>query len=373
MKRFIILCLCMVSMAVVCAQDLIILRTAEKVFGVVVEVGPDYIKYRKSSNPEGPLFVLEQSKVASILYANGEVQAFQATPAAKTPILRPRQTNQGAIATPQTPAPVYNADSVAAVMAAEQQRRDSVRMAEMQRRDSIRMAEMQQRENARMAEQQRRDSVRQAEIVMREIARLAEQQRKDSIAAQKAAAKASHDARMGAIPRVHIGLLNYSYAGNKTHNVGLTLGWCHVAGVYVNVMAGLDGMHYFPSDRVDAALGNSYSGKWQLTNEHTHQRVSITPGMLFRLGCPLYMHVGLGYAYSPVTYQTTTGKWVGYGIYSEERHGLNAQFGLTANFRGFALSASYSGYGYGGYVAPWTSEILVGIGYAIDTKKGGRR
>lgn len=59
------------------AQDIIVTRQSERIDAKIMEVSETEIKYKKSSNPDGPVFVLNVDKIASIVYANGEVQVFE--------------------------------------------------------------------------------------------------------------------------------------------------------------------------------------------------------------------------------------------------------------------------------------------------------
>ncbi len=59
------------------AQDIIILRDQCKIEAIVTEVSSSTIKCCKYNNQTGPSFILELSKIASILYANGEVTTFE--------------------------------------------------------------------------------------------------------------------------------------------------------------------------------------------------------------------------------------------------------------------------------------------------------
>lgn len=65
------------AMQMIVAQDVIVTRQAERIDAKVLEVSETEIKYKKSSNLNGPTFVLSTEKIASILYANGEVQVFE--------------------------------------------------------------------------------------------------------------------------------------------------------------------------------------------------------------------------------------------------------------------------------------------------------
>ena len=83
MKRllFVLAFVCAAQMLV--AQDVIVTRQAERIDAKVMEVSESEVKYKKTSNPDGPMFVLSTEKIASILYANGEVQVFEQQPKAE--------------------------------------------------------------------------------------------------------------------------------------------------------------------------------------------------------------------------------------------------------------------------------------------------
>ncbi|MCQ2077982.1 MAG: hypothetical protein MJZ20_13325 [Bacteroidaceae bacterium] len=58
------------------SNDIIITTQSEKLEVTIVEVGKTEIKYRKVNNPAGPLFVLDKADISSIIYDNGDVEAF---------------------------------------------------------------------------------------------------------------------------------------------------------------------------------------------------------------------------------------------------------------------------------------------------------
>ncbi|MCQ2053313.1 MAG: hypothetical protein MJZ03_05205, partial [archaeon] len=198
--------------------------------------------------------------------------------------------------------------------------------------------------------------------------------REDSIkAVKKEEKKLAFKAKMDAIPTYHFLLANYAYTFNNSHNVGLTYGWCHAVGVYVNMMLGVSGFHYKADykQQINPWSTDYVPTEKQLTNEHTLQRISITPGLLVRLGCPLYWNVGLGYAYTSQTNKATDGRWAKLDIKEIDAGGLCFQTGLVANIKGFSLMANYS---FTGLVpAVMNHEILIGIGCALDAKKGGKK
>lgn len=69
------------------ANDIIVTTKSERIEAKVEEVSAEQIKYRKMSNPNGPLFVTPTSEIQLILYDNGEVQFFNKTdnPASNEP------------------------------------------------------------------------------------------------------------------------------------------------------------------------------------------------------------------------------------------------------------------------------------------------
>lgn len=58
------------------AQDVIVTQESELIEADILEISETEVKYKKHSNPTGPTFVLSTAKISSIIYANGDVQAF---------------------------------------------------------------------------------------------------------------------------------------------------------------------------------------------------------------------------------------------------------------------------------------------------------
>lgn len=313
------------SSALLYAEDIIITRSSEKISAFIEEVGPDYIKYHKKSDPKGPLFRLEAYEIATIIYGNGEVQTFDApAPAANEP-QQPQQPNGYA----QQPQPQYGYGY--------------------------------------------QPYPQQPFVDYKAI----ERHRKDSIKAEK---KAALKAKMAAIPHEHFLVANYAFTFDKTHNIGLTYGWCKVAGVYVNMMLGLNGFHYKADGHIEDRWDymNSWYGGYgrQLTNHRSTQRISIVPGAMFRLANSVYLNFGVGYAFRSLTFQATNGDWIRLG-HEGDQHNIAAQLGIVGKVRGCSLMASYSGFGLGKmseeYYSGWHSEIMIGVGVALEGKKGGKK
>lgn len=79
--------------------DVIRLRDESKLEVYIQEVDDQIVKYKKISDPEGPLFSLKKSDIASIRYGNGEEETFEATlevqnyysPTKPAPAARPQE------------------------------------------------------------------------------------------------------------------------------------------------------------------------------------------------------------------------------------------------------------------------------------------
>lgn len=58
--------------------DVITLRDATKLEVLIQEVDDNVVKYKKLTDPEGPLFSVRKTEIASIKYGNGDVETFEA-------------------------------------------------------------------------------------------------------------------------------------------------------------------------------------------------------------------------------------------------------------------------------------------------------
>lgn len=58
------------------AQDILVKKSGDVEDVKVLEVSPTEIKYKKNSNPDGPVFIEKRSDIYSIKYQNGDVQTF---------------------------------------------------------------------------------------------------------------------------------------------------------------------------------------------------------------------------------------------------------------------------------------------------------
>lgn len=91
MKKYIVSCAALLVAATsLRAQDMIVLRNAqaEEIAAKVLEVNETHIRYRKFSNPDGPVYTLGRSEVFFIRYENGEKEVIGAfeEPDASAPV-----------------------------------------------------------------------------------------------------------------------------------------------------------------------------------------------------------------------------------------------------------------------------------------------
>jgi hypothetical protein len=61
------------------AQDTLYTKTGSVVNAKVVEIGQDQIKYKKASNPDGPLYVMNTSDLVLIHFKNGSKEVFSSS------------------------------------------------------------------------------------------------------------------------------------------------------------------------------------------------------------------------------------------------------------------------------------------------------
>jgi len=82
MKKFqthkrLLLLLCILAISSVgFAQDIIVTKDAKKINAKVLRMNPDNVKYKDFDDQEGPTQTILKSDIVSILYENGEVEAF---------------------------------------------------------------------------------------------------------------------------------------------------------------------------------------------------------------------------------------------------------------------------------------------------------
>ncbi len=75
MKKFLIALLLAIGTTTLFAQDIIITNDAKRIDAQILEISDYNVKYKLLSNPNGTVFSIETNKVASIVFANGDVYA----------------------------------------------------------------------------------------------------------------------------------------------------------------------------------------------------------------------------------------------------------------------------------------------------------
>lgn len=78
MKRLFIIALLTASTMAARAQDVIVTAEAEEIAAKIEEVGDSQIKYRKASNPDGPLYTMNIANIVMVKYSNGDIETFKA-------------------------------------------------------------------------------------------------------------------------------------------------------------------------------------------------------------------------------------------------------------------------------------------------------
>ncbi|MDR0573250.1 MAG: hypothetical protein LBG96_04335, partial [Tannerella sp.] len=60
-------------------QDIIFLKNGDELQSIIMEVDDTFVKYKKASNENGPIYRLDNSKIFKIKYENGEEDFFGIT------------------------------------------------------------------------------------------------------------------------------------------------------------------------------------------------------------------------------------------------------------------------------------------------------
>ncbi len=77
MKRVFILLAVFAIGLIAKAQDVIVTHDAVRIDAIIEEVSETQVKYKKADNPNGPSFIMNTDKIATIIYQNGSVQTFE--------------------------------------------------------------------------------------------------------------------------------------------------------------------------------------------------------------------------------------------------------------------------------------------------------
>ena len=76
LMRYLLLVFALVFSGTIFGQDLIILRNGDEIKAKVTEINADDISYKRESNPTGPTYKLQKSKIFFIRYASGDKDFF---------------------------------------------------------------------------------------------------------------------------------------------------------------------------------------------------------------------------------------------------------------------------------------------------------
>lgn len=105
-KKFGILLAALCSVATLTAQDRIVKTDRTQIEARVLEIGPEQIRYKRFSNPDGPTYVLPIGDIDHIRYANGETETFRPAQSATAPQPADATQTQPAAGTQQPASPV---------------------------------------------------------------------------------------------------------------------------------------------------------------------------------------------------------------------------------------------------------------------------
>lgn len=89
MKKILFLIALIVSSLSTNAQDILVKKGGEVENVKVLGVSPTEVKFKKSNNPDGPVFFENRSNLYSIKYQNGEVQLFEEKEKSKNTVSLP--------------------------------------------------------------------------------------------------------------------------------------------------------------------------------------------------------------------------------------------------------------------------------------------
>ncbi len=87
MKQLLVFMALLLSAAIMYAQDIITLNNGQTINAQVAEVGINEVKYYKSANLQGPVYVAAKSEVRQITYANGSKDVFAITQQQPTTVI----------------------------------------------------------------------------------------------------------------------------------------------------------------------------------------------------------------------------------------------------------------------------------------------
>ncbi len=100
MKNLILVFIAVLTFNFAHGQDKIYLKSEENIEAKILEINIDEVRYRKVSNPDGPIFTILKSDIHMILYENGESEIFKeeetpSTTVSTTNIIREKKILNG--------------------------------------------------------------------------------------------------------------------------------------------------------------------------------------------------------------------------------------------------------------------------------------
>lgn len=75
-KKILLFVWCILASLTVFSQDKIITRDAKTIEAIILEINIDDLRYRRVDNPTGPIYTIQKSEIASVIYANGRAEVF---------------------------------------------------------------------------------------------------------------------------------------------------------------------------------------------------------------------------------------------------------------------------------------------------------
>jgi len=144
-------------------------------------------------------------------------------------------------------------------------------------------------------------------------------------------------------------MLNYAYSTAPQSSYGFTIGQVKSIGWYISAMSNFNFL----------GISNPFTeGVYLLNGESSTTRLSLTGGVVFRVGNPFSLKIGAGVGYRSFNLQTQNNNWYSYP--SRTFFGLDASMGLYLHLNSFIISAEVVTVNFK-YV-----EAKFGIGFCID-------
>ena len=120
---------------------------------------------------------------------------------------------------------------------------------------------------------------------------------------------------------------------------GAMFGWCKEGGIYIKGVATSHFYRNLSYKHVDYTYESDGGSDWWHTGKRDTSYASVTGGIMIKLGKPMFIYVGAGYAWKDVLLCPMTGK----SDYIHSTTGSYKSFaidaGLVFNFSGFAVTA----------------------------------